>query len=185
MIATELLSKIKVASPCQARWEDMAGDDRSRFCRQCGKHVFNLSAMSTEEAAELIRAKEGKLCGRYYRRRDGTMLTTNCPVGAERYASRIKRLIATAVGVVLTSFGVMAWNRTDAESKQKSEFELKCEAAFWKIRGWLGLSPRPVFMGVIAAPLPPQNNPPPGPQSSDSSNNSAPGENKTAVVETR
>jgi len=43
------------------------GDDKSRFCGQCRTHVYNFSAMSADEAAELIRREGGKLCGRFYR----------------------------------------------------------------------------------------------------------------------
>src|SRR4029079_7860123 len=93
-----LLDNIRIASPCHARWEDMAGDDRSRFCGQCNKHVYNFSAMSADGSAEVMRAKEVKLCGRLYRRRDGMMVTANCPVGREKYFTRLKRLGAVAAG---------------------------------------------------------------------------------------
>ena len=63
MKATELLAQVKIASPCPARWEDMSGDERSRFCLQCNQHVYNLSAMSAHAAADLVRAKKAS-CAR-------------------------------------------------------------------------------------------------------------------------
>src|SRR6266516_379759 len=110
MNASEFLGRVKIASPCRARWQDMTGDDRSRYCHQCRKHVYNFSAMSAEEVADLIRAKEGRLCGRFYRRRDGTMLTANCPVGASRYFLRVKALAATAATLLLTSLKIREWS---------------------------------------------------------------------------
>lgn len=41
--------KLKVASPCPAKWEDMKGDDAVRHCDSCDKDVFQISNMSTEQ----------------------------------------------------------------------------------------------------------------------------------------
>ena len=70
-----LLDNVRVASPCSAAWDRMDGDERYRFCRECGKNVYNLSSLSRAEAEALVREKEGRLCVRFYRRRDGTVLT--------------------------------------------------------------------------------------------------------------
>jgi hypothetical protein len=75
------LEQIQVASPCHIAWDGMAGDDRVRLCRRCAKNVYNLSGMSRTEAEALVTRMEGRLCVRYYRRADGTMLTADCPVG--------------------------------------------------------------------------------------------------------
>lgn len=86
---TSILDGIEIASPCHAGWEDMAGDERSRFCGQCRLNVYNLSAMTRGEAEALVAEKEGRLCVRFYRRRDGTVLTQNCPVGWQRERKRL------------------------------------------------------------------------------------------------
>src|SRR4051812_35666908 len=79
------LDDIRVATPCDARWEEMAGDDRVRHCGQCNKAVYNLSSMPRHEAQALVFGHEERLCVRFYRRTDGTLLTQDCPVGvAER-----------------------------------------------------------------------------------------------------
>jgi len=80
---TPQLGTIKIAAPCQAEWKWMYGDDRVRFCGQCNLNVFNLSAMTKEEAEDLIRRADGRLCVRFYQRSDGTILTKNCPVGLQ------------------------------------------------------------------------------------------------------
>ena len=159
MNATELLGRVKIASPCRARWQDMTGDDRSRYCHQCRKHVYDFSAMPAKEVADLIRAKEGRLCGRFYRRRDGTMLTANCPVGAERYFLRVKALVATAATLLLTSLGVRGWSSGDVTG-EKGPFAQKCDEALWTVKGWFALNP-PEMGKVCIVPSP---TPKPAPQ---------------------
>src|SRR5437773_4587997 len=99
----ELLAKVRIASPCNARWEDMDGDERSRFCRHCTKHVYNFSEMTAQAVADLIRQREGPLCGRYFQRADGTMLTADCPVGAERPAHWLRQLLSAAAACLCLS----------------------------------------------------------------------------------
>jgi hypothetical protein len=90
-----VLDDVKIASPCSARWEEMTGDDRVRFCGQCQKNVYDLSAMPRAEAEGLLAATEGNLCARIYRRADGKVLTADCPVGKGR--RRRRRIAAAAV----------------------------------------------------------------------------------------
>jgi hypothetical protein len=82
----------------------MTGDDRVRFCEHCRKNVYNLSSMSHDEAAALVRQTEGRLCVRFYRRHDGTILTNDCPVGlraARRWARTHIAGIAALLGGLL------------------------------------------------------------------------------------
>jgi hypothetical protein len=67
---------ISVASPCNASWAQMTGDDRRRFCRHCGKFVHNLSAMPSDQAEALICSAAGSLCVRFARdQRTGQPIT--------------------------------------------------------------------------------------------------------------
>jgi hypothetical protein len=94
--ALPMLDSVKVASPCPARWEDMLGDDRVRFCGSCAKNVYNLSAMGSDEAENLLRERiGGELCVRFYQRADGTVMTADCPVGAKK-KQRKKLALAVA-----------------------------------------------------------------------------------------
>jgi hypothetical protein len=89
----------------------MAGNEKVRFCAHCNLNVYNLSGMTRTEAEHLIAQKEGQLCVRFYRRRDGTILTNNCPVGLRALKRRLSR-IANAVASVILSFfaGVLAFS---------------------------------------------------------------------------
>ena len=99
------LNNIKIASPCQANWDTMFGNDRKRFCGECKLNVYNLSGMTQEEAQDLLENSEGRLCVRFYRRSDGTVLTQNCPVGWAKVKQRA-RVFATAAFSMI--FGVLS-----------------------------------------------------------------------------
>lgn len=92
--ALPMLDRLEIASPCSASWDDMRGDEKSRYCLKCEKNVYNLSAMSREEAELTILAKEGDLCVRLYQRADGTVLTQDCPVGVRRRRLRLVGVLA-------------------------------------------------------------------------------------------
>jgi hypothetical protein len=82
----------------------MSGDDQSRFCGRCAQFVYNLSEMTREEAEALIMETEGKMCVRFYRRADGTMLTKDCAVGARAGPGlgKLRRSVAALVFAILS-----------------------------------------------------------------------------------
>ncbi|MGC4042860.1 MAG: hypothetical protein QM758_03575 [Armatimonas sp.] len=146
-----ILNKVKVASPCSADWNAMEGDDQARFCGQCKKNVYNLSAMTEKEAAELVRNTEGRLCVRYYRRADGTMLTADCPVGAEVKKRRTVRnltVLATA-GAALTAYRMARTPEPVSAPVAGTMIALPMVEA----------TPEPAMMGDMAAPPPPRPEP--------------------------
>jgi hypothetical protein len=93
------LDAIDVAEPCTQSWEAMTGDDRSRFCGSCRLHVYDLSAMTRSEAEELVRSRKGageRLCVRFFRRADGTVMTDDCgPI--RRRARRVRAAVVAAL----------------------------------------------------------------------------------------
>jgi hypothetical protein len=97
---------LRVASPCSASWEHMVGDDKRRFCDDCGQSVYNASALTRAELEALLGAHAYQLCLRMYRREDGTVMTTDCPVGKRRV--RLKQVAAVACGSVLAGIAVAA-----------------------------------------------------------------------------
>ncbi len=106
-----LLERVAIASPCPADWNTMVGDDRVRFCAQCEKHVYNIASMTSEEAEAFLRGAGGEACLRLYRRADGTVLTSDCPVGVRR--KRRRRAVASLAGGTMLSAGaLLAFERT-------------------------------------------------------------------------
>src|SRR5258705_7289416 len=96
------LDHVKVAAPCNVDWDGMIGNERSRFCGQCSLNVYNLSDMSRREAEQLIASSEGRLCVRFYRRFDGSILTQNCPVGFRAIKRRMSSLVRAVTSLVLS-----------------------------------------------------------------------------------
>lgn len=96
---------VKIAKPCPANWDNMTGDERVRFCHQCKLNVYNISEMTTDEAEKLIVENEdGRLCLRLYRRKDGTVITQDCPKGLAAFRKKLCTIygaVAAAVFAVL------------------------------------------------------------------------------------
>lgn len=120
------LGVLRVATPCARDWEKMTGDARARFCADCRLTVYNLSALTTDEARELIREKEGRLCVRFFHRADGTVITRDCPVGIARSRRLIaggSALVASLAGLAALVLGVFA--QAEAEAPAQASTALK------------------------------------------------------------
>ena len=105
------LEQVRVAAPCNADWEQMIGNERARFCGQCNLNVYNLSSMTRSEAETLIARNEGRLCVRFYRRKDGSIITENCPVGLraiKRKLAYVRKAVASAVIGFFAGLGIQA-----------------------------------------------------------------------------
>lgn len=109
--APSLLDTLRIASPCTASWDEMTGDERTRFCAKCEKQVHNLSALPRDEAEAFLRSLTTSACVRVYRRTDGTVMTDDCPVGVTR--ARRKRVALTVVGGGLLAAGALLATREE------------------------------------------------------------------------
>lgn len=106
------LDHIQIAKPCDASWDDMVGDERARRCGACKLDVLNISALTREEAVELIQAHTGeRTCVRLFRRHDGTVITKDCPLGAQvvRSTGRLATvgLLALPILILATWFAFL------------------------------------------------------------------------------
>ena len=158
-----IVDNLRIASPCDASWSEMTGDDRARFCGQCDKHVYDLTTMGPEEIVDLIEETEGKFCGRLYKRRDGTVLTEDCPVGWARVVKQARRktyrAIALAVGLSASAMSLFAFgsSRRDGWFGPDGPVSAVLTSIEEKIDP-------PVTMGIVAPPesmKPPQVTPEP------------------------
>jgi hypothetical protein len=86
----------------------MSGDERVRFCGLCRLNVYNLSGMSRGDAEALVKKSEGKVCVRFWKREDGTVLTQDCPIGI-RIARKIRRSVALAAATIVGALGLTAF----------------------------------------------------------------------------
>ena len=110
MPATRIpLAQVRVANPCPASWDEMAGDGASRFCSHCQKHVHNLSAMREDEAQRLICESAGKLCIGYVPDDRGAPTTLPyAPQKRPRYGWRLVAAIA-ALGGAASAFATVLY----------------------------------------------------------------------------
>lgn len=92
-----LLQRVSIASPCHARWDAMKGDARVRHCADCDKDVYDLSEMTEAEATALLSREGPAACVRLHRRADGTVITSDCPVGVSM--KRRRRFVAASAAV--------------------------------------------------------------------------------------
>jgi hypothetical protein len=99
---TDVLGRMRVASPCGVSWDSMDGDGRVRFCRLCSLNVYDFAGMTRAEVEALVTKTEGRLCGRMTRRADGTVLTKDCPVGLRALRLRATRAAGAAFAALLS-----------------------------------------------------------------------------------
>lgn len=108
-----LVDRLKVATPCDRSWHEMSGDEKVRFCGDCRKSVYNLSAMTASEIEGFVAATGGNACIRLFRRTDGTVLTQDCDVALDRARlTRNKRaqvVAAVVVGAAVTAAAAMVY----------------------------------------------------------------------------
>jgi hypothetical protein len=98
--------------PCGESWADMTGDERVRHCASCDEDVYDLSALSSDEAATFLERHQSALpCLRMAKDLEGT------PLFREDLA-RLARQVA-AVGAVATlaacADGIPSVTRTTGE----------------------------------------------------------------------
>ncbi len=112
------LDSLKVASPCTVPWDSMRGDDTVRFCGLCEKNVYNLSAMTRNEAEAFLEERGVSACVRLFRRFDGTVLTADCPVGVKKKRFHLA-VFSVAGGALMAAGAALALGRGE-ESKCKA-----------------------------------------------------------------
>jgi hypothetical protein len=171
------LDIIDVASPCTADWEKMNGTDQVRRCGQCALNVYHLSNMTRAEAETLLLEHEGRICVRFYRRADGTVLTRDCPIGLQAIRRQLARLVAGVAAMIVFLVGGIAVGFGGSQSKLKLEDENLAPIELFGESGSVGpigtlskwLDPRRqrfgryLFMGDVALPrkqIPATNAPP-------------------------
>ena len=120
------LSNLHIASPCPADWEKMVGDERVRHCAECNLNVYNLSAMTERQVQELIEDSRGKrLCTRFYRRADGTVLTQDCPWSLRALKRKVSRLAAAVLTAIMGVTVAMARNKPRPATCECSQSQQK------------------------------------------------------------
>lgn len=154
---------LRVASPCTERWDSMQGDERTRHCLKCRMNVYNISSMSRAEVDALLLKAEGRVCGRFFQRRDGTVLTRDCPVGLRKVRARLAAALTTAVALMLAAVGwrVVVGGARASGQLPLPEFKERVVAIKEQLRStqslgpiieWLDPAPPVLMLGDISPP---------------------------------
>jgi hypothetical protein len=110
MSSTDLLDRIQIKKPCDSDWDSMIGNDQVRFCEHCALTVHDLSQMTRKRARRLIAKSNGRLCVRYTRRPDGSLVTKAVPQKLFRIGRRASRIAAGAFSATLSLSGAVTVN---------------------------------------------------------------------------
>lgn len=154
-LPTIALEDIRIASPCHASWDAMQGDDRVRHCGSCQKNVYDLSNMTRDDAEALLQKTEGRVCVRFYKRADGTVLTQDCPVGLARVRRRLALIgagVAAGLGLIAAFFGL---RRDEAPIKMGEVIRHQVDVEMGDVA-----PPRPDRQPMMGAPIAPQHDEP-------------------------
>lgn len=146
------LKNLRVAAPCEVSWDGMAGDERVRHCALCSLNVYNFAEMTGDEVRALLARTEGRVCGRLYRRADGTMLTRDCPSGLRALRQRMSRLATAFIAALFSVTAFASDMRISKGSKVKFEIEQAATAQQAVFKGavyYEGDSPLPGVAVVL------------------------------------
>ena len=124
------LERIEIALPCNADWDEMTGSEQIRYCTECDKYVYNLSAMTRREAEELVATRRSQMCTRMIRDLNGRAITLDSlpPV---RLLGRRPGPIARAVVSTILSIapGAAAISKTPQASARLGRLSSQNEPA--------------------------------------------------------
>lgn len=146
------LSDLRIARPCPADWASMDGGARVRHCSLCALNVYNLTALTEAEALRLIRAAEGRVCVRLYRRADGTVLTRDCPGAPASVGRRAAMAAALAGAFVASDVAVDRAGAFVADHVETVESAVPVDDGEWLMGEPM---PPPAIMGMVELPPPP------------------------------
>ncbi|NJM53522.1 MAG: carboxypeptidase regulatory-like domain-containing protein, partial [Blastocatellia bacterium] len=129
-----LLDSIDVPKPCDKIWDEMIGNDVSRFCLHCEKDIYNISAMTRKEAKKLLFQSSEKVCIRMEKEANGRIKTL------KKQLHQITRQMPLAAGVLTAS--MILSGVTNAQ-------ETKVETGKITITQITNKNSKPIIWGII------------------------------------
>lgn len=95
---------------CPKPWASMPGDQVTRFCELCGKHVHNVDALTLDQRLAILRSNSG-FCGRYR-----VAVRRARPGASQSYMQHLLKYgagVTAASGVFLILWQLCAGTETD------------------------------------------------------------------------
>src|SRR6185437_8260586 len=112
MAPKNFLKNLTVASPCNADWNSMTGNDQVRFCEHCSFEVHNLSSMTRTQAERLVSRSNGRLCVQYIQGSDGGPVTILLGKKLHHINRRVSQIAAGAFTAALSVTSAIAQEST-------------------------------------------------------------------------
>jgi len=95
-----LLEAFAVPQPCAVAWESMRGTAAVRECARCERQIHNLSALTRAEAEHLL-SGGGRICVRFVRTANGSIVTAEAPLLSAPYRRPWTGVSIAALAAVL------------------------------------------------------------------------------------
>ena len=112
MAPKTFLKNLTIASPCNADWNSMTGNDQVRFCEHCSFEVHNLSSMTRNQAERLVSRSNGRLCVQYIQDPNGGPVTMPVAQKLHHINRRISQIAAGAFTAALSVTSAIAQEST-------------------------------------------------------------------------
>ena len=135
--------KLSIPNPCDANWDHMTPEEKSRHCQQCSQTVYSLEEFAESEVVDLL---QQKVCVRIQTNTTGQIKTR------------------TGFSSLLLLGGLLACGETTEEPDLTSETEQSIEvlqvipgqSVTVEVQEFTPKTPPPPVMGKIAAPVRPK-----------------------------
>jgi len=144
--------------PCTVAWESMTGSEQLRHCAHCQQQVYNISAMGRGAAEEFLQTNRGnggdgqdgrRLCVRFYRRPDGTVITRDCFALRRALRTGTMWTFGLLAGLLLLALSLFGWTRS-SDGSSESIWPRICQ--YEPFRTLFGPRSAPV-MGSMVVPI--------------------------------
>ena len=131
----------------------MDGDGRVRHCSLCWQYVYDLSEITRSEAEDLVLRTEDRLCIRFYRRKDGTVMTRDCPEGRLTKLRRLAGLVIAAVMVLFLATTAWMVGRSEFEKGLKDGHDgHRAVGPIRALLDWINPPREPMVLGMMCPP---------------------------------
>jgi hypothetical protein len=98
----------KKALPCDWTWDETYSSERYRYCGQCQRPVYNFAGLEIAEAEVIILKAENRSKYTLYKRTDGKIMTSDCPVAIKKRSD----FLLLSIGGVLAAVVLVVYMMT-------------------------------------------------------------------------
>lgn len=122
-----IVDAVAMASTCGAAWSEMEGEGCARTCPRCALSVYHDAAMTQQELGLAFTHAYGTASSRVaFRRRDGMLLTTDCPKGRQMGKLTRVAMVVTALCAIAAILRVAQVRFEEAHPARPEPADYSC-----------------------------------------------------------